>query len=161
MAAPALSLATARHLVGRFLTSLWPGGPSAADEAWVASVLNPGQADLWRRMSRPDRRHAAGVARRVVGALGHDVERPVVAAALLHDVGKIESGLGTLGRVVATVAGLAGRRGHTGPRIARYLDHGPIGARLLTEAGSHPLVVAWAGEHHLPAERWSVPPATG
>ena len=56
-------------------------------------------------MSRADRRHAAGVARRVEVALGDEATRPVLAAALLHDVGKTESGLGTYGRVIATISG--------------------------------------------------------
>ena len=55
-------------------------------------------------MSGPDRRHAAGVARAVQRALGHEASRPVLAAALLHDVGKVESGLRTYGRVVATLS---------------------------------------------------------
>ena len=117
-------------------------------------------------MSNPDRRHAAGVARRVDAALGADATRPVLAAALLHDVGKVESGLRTPGRVVATVVGQLGgherahswaeRSGPTG-RIGRYLLHADIGAALLTKAGSDPLTVAWAREHHRTRPQWSLP----
>ena len=61
-------------------------------------------------MSRPDRRHAHGVARRVERALGDEATRPVLAAALLHDVGKTDARLRTYGRVVATLsAAVAGR----------------------------------------------------
>jgi hypothetical protein len=91
-----------------------------------------------------------------------------MAAALLHDVGKVVSGLGSLGRVGATVAALAagrermaafaGRPG--GRRVLRaygaYVEHDRIGAGMLSEAGSHPTTVAWAREHHLPEARWSV-----
>ncbi|MCU1379593.1 MAG: hypothetical protein JWN29_2576, partial [Acidimicrobiales bacterium] len=31
------------------------------------------------------------------------------------------------------------------------------GAELLAEAGSDPLTVAWAAEHHMPSSRWTVP----
>jgi len=154
------------HLVSRFVGSLRPGGPPPADEAWVASVLQPAELALWRRMSGADRRHAVGVARRVDAALGEAASRPVLAAALLHDVGKVESGLGTYGRVVATVsAAVAGRatatqwqrgRGFT-RRVGLYLNHPTIGGDLLAMAGSDPLTVAWAREHHLPPDRWSVP----
>ncbi|HUF31845.1 MAG TPA: hypothetical protein VMN58_01400 [Acidimicrobiales bacterium] len=147
------------HLARRFLASSRPGGPSPAEDGWARSHLLPGEAALWERMSGPDRRHSAGVARRVQAELGAGATRPVVAAALLHDVGKVESGLGTVGRVAATVIGaLAGqeRRSGWGGRIGRYLVHDRIGAALLEQAGSDPLTVAWAREHHLPPQRWTV-----
>ena len=56
--------------------------------------MTPGEAGLWRRMSAADRRHAVVVARRADATLGTAATREVLAAALLHDVGKIDSGLG-------------------------------------------------------------------
>ena len=154
------------HLVRRFFGSLWPGGPPAAEEAWVETVLLPSEAALWRTMSGADRRHAVGVAHRVERALGHEATRPVVAAALLHDVGKVESGLGTYGRVIATIsAKVAGRdmattwrrqRGFA-RRVGLYLHHDRIGGDLLELAGSDSLTVAWTREHHRPEAEWSVP----
>lgn len=117
-------------------------------------------------MSRADRRHAAGVARRVETALGAEANRAVLAAALLHDVGKVASGLGTLGRVPATMAGLvAGRSmalawsGGSGFTRATglYLRHDELGADMLAMAGSDPLTVAWAKEHHRAPEVWTIP----
>jgi len=127
----------------------------------VASVLLPGELDLWRRMSGPDRRHAVAVARAV--ASSHQ-ERAAVAAALLHDVGKIDAALGTFGRVGVTAWSLVvGREriaaGHG--RAARYVRHDEIGAALLRDAGSAPLTVAWTREHHLPPEWWTVPADVG
>lgn len=155
------------HLVRRFAGALSPAGPDREAEKWVEETLTAPELALWRRMSGPDRRHAVGVARRVVVALGPDEATPPVrAAALLHDVGKVESGLGTLGRVPATVVGMVSghRRAERwasgrGPlrRVGRYLDHSRIGAELLERAASDPLTVRWAAEHHLPAERWGVP----
>ena len=133
----------------------------------MRQTLSPAEIDLWRQMTGPDRRHAVVVARRVVAELGPaGATAPVRAAALLHDVSKVESGLGTLGRVPATALGMISghrRAGHwasgRGPlgRVGRYLDHSRIGAELLEQAGSDPLTVAWAAEHHLPAGRWSLP----
>ncbi len=108
-------------------------------------------------MSGSDRRHAVGVARDVVAILGPGTERPVLAAALLHDVGKVEAGLGTLARVPATILGLLGGRIRWRGRLGAYLRHDQIGAELLRAASSDPLTVAWAAEHHLPAPRWTVP----
>jgi hypothetical protein len=53
-------------------------------------------------MSDQDRFHAVQVAQRFVGARP-EATRAEIAAALLHDVGKISSGLGTSSRVLATV----------------------------------------------------------
>ncbi len=147
-----------------------PGGPSAADEAWAAGALAPTEAALWQRMSAPDRRHAVGVARAVTALLGDDAVRPVRAAALLHDVGKVESGLGPVRRALVTLGAMVvGReaaaewsaRGGMLGRAGAYVRHDEIGAALLTEACSDPLTVAWAREHHLPTDRWTVPPDVG
>lgn len=163
-------MASTGHLVRRFFGSLRPGGPSADDQAWVDDVLLPGELRLWRRLSGPDRRHAVGVAHAVQRSLGHEATRPVLAAALLHDVGKLESGLRTYGRVVATLSGkVAGAdMAHTwrrqrgfARRVGLYLLHAEIGGDLLDLAGSDPLTVAWAREHHLPPEEWTVPAEIG
>ena len=106
-------------------------------------------------MSDADRRHAVGVAQRAETALGERATRPVLAAALLHDSGKVESGLGTLARVGATVAGVVSRR--WGGRVGAYLRHDELGAAMLERAGSDPLTVSWAREHHLPRARWTIP----
>ena len=163
-------MATWSHLVKRFAGSLIPRGPSAADQAWAVDNLLDGEADIWRRMSRVDRRHAVGVARRVEDTLGTDATRPVLAAALLHDCGKLASGLGTYGRVIATLsvraagrasaAGWTETRGFT-RRVGLYVQHPQLGAEMLGMAGSAPLTVAWAREHHLPPEEWTVPLEVG
>jgi hypothetical protein len=163
-------LSHAGHLVRRFFGSLWPGGPPASEEAWARSHLLETEARLWARLSGADRRHAAAVARRVERALGHEATRPVLAAALLHDAGKIESGLGTYGRVVATLsAAVAGRdmadtwrkqRGFT-RKVGLYLQHDRVGGDLLELGGSHPLTVAWTREHHQPEDQWTVPRELG
>jgi hypothetical protein len=154
----------AGHLVRRFAGSLRPGGPPPADEAWARDALLVGERPLWDRMSGPDRRHAVAVARRAEATLGPRATRPVVAAALLHDVGKVESGLGTFARVGATlVAGVVGRErlGRRSGRLGRYVRHDALGADLLAAAGSDPLTRTWAREHHLPEARWTVDAQVG
>lgn len=158
------------HLAKRFAGSLVPFGVPKKDRAWVDEQLLPGERDVWVRMSRADRRHAAQVARRVERSLGHEATRPVLAAALLHDCGKSVSKLGTYGRVIATVSvKVAGRdaakawvetKGFT-RRVGLYVEHPRLGADLLGIAGSAPLTVAWAAEHHLPPDEWTVPVAVG
>jgi hypothetical protein len=180
-----------RHLVTRFFGALWPGGPPGADEAWARRFLLPAERDLWEQMSGPDRRHAVGVARGALELLGAggarhddtlapggdeagDAARAVVASALLHDVGKIESGLGTVGRALVTMLALAVGRSRlaaapagTAPegrwrrRARLYLSHDRLGAALLERAGSDRLTVAWAAEHHADPARWTVDPRIG
>lgn len=99
-----------------------------------------------------------------------DRRQEALVAALLHDVGKTVAGLGTYGRVIATLSGAIGGRSYaevwqdtTGftRKVGLYLRYPDLGAELLSVAGSRPWVVAWAREHHLPAEQWSVPEAIG
>jgi hypothetical protein len=149
------------HLAKRFFGSLSRRPPAPADEAWARDALLPGEEALWVQMTNADRRHAIGVARHAVGALGPErATRPVRAAALLHDVGKISSGFGPFARAGATVwAGVRGRsRAASGDgRLARYVRHDAIGAGLLAHAGSDSLTVAWAAEHHWPRRDWTLP----
>ena len=121
-------------------------------------------------MSNADRRHAVGVAHNVERQLGHEATKPVLAAALLHDVGKVSAGLGTYGRVVATVAGLAAGRSMAAAwtegkgftrKVGLYLRHAELGGDMLALAGSDPLTVTWAREHHLPEAEWTLPPSIG
>lgn len=147
------------HLVRRFLGSLSPRPLDPVDDAWVSESLLASERELWRRMSRPDRKHAAGVARQVDAILG-GADRAVIAAAALHDVGKIDSGYGTFRRAAITgLAAIVGRKRLVawGGRPARYLTHDRIGAELLAEAGSDRVTIAWAREHHLDASEWTLP----
>jgi len=124
-----------RHLVRRFTGSLSHTPPAVLDEAWAESHLLVDERSMWRTMSAADRRHAIEVARRFA-VRRPDASRAEMAGALLHDVGKVASGLGTFGRVAATVMG---------PRTARlrtYHDHERLGADALAAAGSEPATVA-------------------
>jgi putative nucleotidyltransferase with HDIG domain len=122
------------HLAARFFGSLSNTPASPADVEWARSQLKPGEWALWQQMSNQDQRHSVTVARRFVG-VRPDSTRAEIAGALLHDVGKIECGLGTWGRVAATVVGRRGRR------FTQYHDHEQIGADLAEAAGSEPETV--------------------
>lgn len=164
-----VSLRDALHLIGRFFGSIKPGAPSTADLAWADDHLTVGERVLLRRMSNPDQRHSIAVARDVLGELP-DAPRSVLAAALMHDVGKVESGFRTPARVVATllwaVAGDAtADRWLSGTgirrRLAEYRRHPEIGERLLIDAGADPLTAGWAADHHKPADKWRIEATLG
>ena len=126
------------HLARRWATSMSRREPAPADTAWAESFMLQGEMALWRQLSAVDRRHAIAVARRFEAA-GRTMDvawsRDEMAGALLHDIGKLDSSLGTAGRVAATVFG---------PRTARfrrYHDHEQLGADMLVVAGSTPLTI--------------------
>ena len=128
------ALAQVAHLARRFAGSLSSAPPPTEDDAWATSFMTDPEAELWHRLSNADRRHAVAVARRFAERRPTAC-REEMAAACLHDVGKLEAGLGTFGRVIATVVG---------PRTARfrtYHDHEEIGARWLEERASSPVTV--------------------
>ncbi|HYN32882.1 MAG TPA: hypothetical protein VES40_09670 [Ilumatobacteraceae bacterium] len=122
------------HLVARFVTSLPPTPPSVDDEVWADEHLLAAERRLWVQLSNQDRRHSAAVARRFV-VCRPDATRAEIAGALLHDVGKIDCGLGTFGRVAATVVGPRTRS------FRAYHDHEDLGAAMAQRAGSDPATV--------------------
>ncbi len=154
------------HLIKRFFGSLTARNPPARDQVWVESMLTPPEFRLWLRQSRADRSHSLRVARRAESALGNKATDQVIVAALLHDVGKTTCGLGTFGRVAATLVSLCLRRrkvvkwkGQPGwqGRIGKYIAHPEIGAQLLEGTQSDSLVITWAGEHYLPLKKTTLP----
>lgn len=122
-------LANQCHLVRRFFTSLSKRPPDTRDVAWVNERLLANEFALWNRMKPHDQRHSIEVANRFI-QLHPKFTRDEVAAALLHDIGKVESELGVVGRVVATIAGPKGRKFRT------YHEHELIGLNLCRTAGS-------------------------
>ena len=123
------------HLVRRFLGSFDRRPPDGPSVEWASHVLSAEEYALWSTMRVEDRRHSLVVASRYREA-NRSASRPELAAALLHDVGKVVSGLGTWRRVLATVVGPRGRR------FRDYHDHERLGSVLVMRAGSDPLTVA-------------------
>ncbi len=165
------------HRARRLARSLFATAPSAEDRDWAGRHLSEAEARVFDRMPAVDRSHSIVVARAVaahldrVGLSEQDPEaRWVLAAALTHDVGKAVAGLGTYGRVVATLSGALGgadmarvwadRSGMT-RKVGLYLQYPQLGADLLAVAGADDRVIAWAAQHHEPEEEWTVPLAEG
>jgi putative nucleotidyltransferase with HDIG domain len=121
---------------------------SIADLAEVRAHLDPQLTELFLRMAVRDQVHALRVLHRLDGA-----EPLLQQAALLHDIGKSEAPLGTIGRSLMVLAGAIGARGllmrvpGIGPRVRRYLDHPRIGADLLRHAGADAPLVQIVAEH--------------
>ncbi len=136
---PSQLLRHPHHLVARFVVSLDTRPPAPADQAWAESHLLDAERELWRRQTAVDRRHTIKVARRFAAA-HPGATRAEVAGALLHDIGKLACGLGTWGRVVASIVG---------PRTERfrsYHDHERIGSEMLMVAGSESATIDLVAE---------------
>jgi hypothetical protein len=120
-------------------------------------------------MPNHDQRHSIAVARHVQDALAgteYAGDRRWLAAALLHDVGKLDAGLSVPGRVLATA--VIAVRGRDAPaadmacgglrgRVARYAQHPARGAELIGAAGGPVEAAAWAASHHQSGGPASIP----
>ncbi len=155
-----LPRATFSELAGRVVAALVRGRSDPADRAWVQLILTPAEFSLWIRQSDYDQSHTIQVARRVE----HQLARTACAgdplwlsAALMHDVGKIESSLSLGERVIATLASKAmgvetARRWADSAagmkrRFGLYLLHGELGAAMIRAAGGREEIAAWSEFH--------------
>lgn len=134
------------HLAKRAWTSMSNSPLSGRDVEIAERVLTVDEFDLWWAMQPRDQAHSLVVLRRFV-----DVYPPATrveqAAALLHDVGKIEARLGWSGRILATVIG------PRGVRFRAYHDHVEIGARMLEDVSDPRTVALIRGTIDDPAAR--------
>ena len=118
-----------RHLVSRFFGAISGAQPPLEDLTEVESLLLDGELLFWRKLPTMDQRHSIAVLRRFL-SLRPGATRPEMRAALLHDIGKIQSNLGVLGRVLATLIGPRGER------FTAYHDHERIGSEMLQNINS-------------------------
>ena len=155
------------HLVKRFFYSLRKFDKSDEGQLTLFALLNEKEKQLFIHQSKADQKHSLRSVMRLVEIEGPDAHPDLVVAAALHDVGKTQSQLGVLGRVVATcVSAICGlgrvhnwghkARGTMLHRISVYVTHPEIGARMLEEAGSSKLTVTWARDHHKTLEESSL-----
>lgn len=117
------------HLTKRFLYALDFRPLHQKQIVTAKSVLSEPEFALWSSMRLGDKRHSLKVLARFMALLPQAsvAER---RAVLLHDVGKLQSDLGILMRVVATIIG------PRNARLAAYHDHERIGATMLEKIGS-------------------------
>ncbi len=153
----------ARYRIGQGLRYLRPAPPDAIERDAALAVLPPAAAAAFRALPPPDQSHAL----RVYAALVADGETDahLLAAALLHDVGKGSSVgvthraakvlLARWPRALAYVAGteVAGMGDVSMfPRwranFARLRDHAALGAALAASWGCTPETVALIRASH-------------
>lgn len=123
------------HLARRWWRAVRARPLTEGERDAVSAVLTPAEAELFFRFAAHDQRHALDVLARLDARHG-DAPREVRSAALLHDIGKLESDLSISRRVAASILGTRWAR------YARYHAHEEIGAELLRSRGSDPLTVS-------------------
>lgn len=149
------------YRVGQFWRGLVGGALSAEATAEIAACLSPAELRLFQRQRPADQRHAYRVMRTLV--VSGERRPALLAAALLHDVGKSRCGLPIWGRVAIVLAekfapaladawGEGQPTGWRRPFVVRA-QHADWGADMAAAAGSPPLLVGLIRSHQ------SVPPA--
>jgi hypothetical protein len=103
--------------------------------AQVQAILSEGEMGLWMKYQNIDQRHSIVVLHRL-NVLMPTAGREAQAAALLHDIGKSQSQLGVLLRVVATIVGPRTRR------FSQYHRHEETGIELLESIGSSYVMIS-------------------
>ena len=153
---------TTRYRVGQFLRALTARVPDDEVER-AMRVLTPEARGLFRRQAMQDQRHALAVYRTLYRA-GH-TDPELLAAALLHDVGKAAAQLPAWRRAIIVLLDrfaprLLARLSQGEPRgpalslpkgwrhsFVAHARHPEVGARWAQEAGCSPLTVALIRRH--------------
>lgn len=124
------------------------------DDAWARAVLTHTEFQVYCTMSSAERFHGVSVAK-CVQHRAENASRELLAAAILHDVGKVGSPEHWLYRVAAHVA--PGKKGPYNPNLQGFAAvrqalhyHPKNGADLLAQRGVNPAVVALVRHHHNP-----------
>jgi putative nucleotidyltransferase with HDIG domain len=139
-----------RQFVDAWLARVSPQELREADK-----VLPPGAQELFRKMSVPDQRHSLNVMRTLRRA-GHS-EVDLLAAALLHDVGKSAARIHSWHRATIVLskrfapgllAWLTNGEPHGWRRpFVIHRQHMKIGAQWAAQAGCRPLTVSLIRRH--------------
>src|ERR1700737_1667093 len=96
-----------RALAERLMAAVGSVRSDPADQAWATAILTGAELGLWTRLSAYDQSHAVQVARRVQRRLATTVyegDTVWLSAALMHDVGKLQSDLSMHERAIAILA---------------------------------------------------------
>lgn len=125
------------------------------DYTFIADYLTQDELDLFKSMSRYDRKHALDVGRYLAR---HGAGFPLIRAGLLHDIGKARCPELTLVRRSVCVAieaykpeeaKVLGEKGKG--KLARALDvhqnHPALGAQILEELDTDPYIVSLVRFH--------------
>ncbi len=156
----AVGLQAALYRVHQFV-SAWQARVSPKELCEVDELLPPGAQSLFHQMSVADQRHSLNV----MHALRHTghTQADLLAAALLHDVGKSAAQIHSWHRAIIVLGkrfapGLLAWLTHGEPRGWRrafviHRQHMEIGAQWAAQAGCSALTVSLIRRHQEPLRR--------
>lgn len=132
--------------------------PAAEDARLVADHLPPALRPLYNGMSRAEQSHSLAVLRALLQQGQTDPD--LLAAALLHDVGKTRSPLRMFDRVLVVLTqrlapaatqawSKAAPRGWRRPFVVAA-QHAEWGGEILEQADASPRLVGMVRQHHAP-----------
>ncbi|MFA5867836.1 MAG: HD domain-containing protein [Actinomycetota bacterium] len=125
------------------------------DYTFIADYLTKDELDLFKTMSRYDRKHALDVGRYLAG---HGAGLPLIRAGLLHDIGKANCPELTLIRRSVCVAIEAYKpeeadvlakkgKGKLARAINVHKNHPELGAAILEELAADPYIIGLVRFH--------------
>jgi hypothetical protein len=132
------------HLANRLLDYITAHPLGERDTELAESWLSAAERGLFFAQSPKDQAH--GFRSGLMVAREHPERGDLIKAAALHDVGKRHARLGAMGRSVASLA--IKFRLPMSSRMRIYRDHGALGSAELAGAGSPPIAVEFARDHH-------------
>ncbi len=146
------------YRVRQFLAAVRPRSLDAREQALVRRYLPNRAYELYRAMPVSDQRHSLTILTGLLEA-GY-TDRPLLQAALLHDVAKRDIGLWHRTAVIlmnAVSQDLAPRVASPDPRSWRYpfylsLNHPELGADAAARAGVDPRAVLLIRRHQSPPD---------
>ncbi|MEX0667714.1 MAG: HDIG domain-containing metalloprotein [Acidimicrobiia bacterium] len=109
-------------------------------QGWLSTV----ESEVYFKQPSYDQRHGLEAARYLSGL--QPMRRDLIRAALLHDIGKRQAGLGPIGRSLASAYIKLG--GAPRGKWRSYVDHGPAAAKALEALGAEVIVIDFARHHH-------------
>jgi hypothetical protein len=149
-----MALSRVGYRTRQFLNALW-GGPKPAQLELARQRLTPAQFDLFQRLQPSEMSHALTMCEHLV-AQGDD-DPDLLAAALLHDIGKVRHPLRIWERILIVLGQKvfpqrSARWGVGEPRGWRRAfvvaaQHPAWGAKMVAMVGASPLVLAMIRYH--------------
>ncbi|WP_350344201.1 HD domain-containing protein [Proteinivorax tanatarense] len=132
------------------------------EEMWVKKVLNGQQQKLFFSLPIYEQRHSIDVAKSIMkkaGQLNKDEYNLLIKAALLHDIGKVNTGLNPITKSIAVIYDCFNSRKKIPSKpkfLQAYYLHPDLGVEFLQRDGdANKTLLFLISNHHQPIDKVS------